>query len=116
MLISWMPLSAFAGDTGKAFFMPSCGLLLRNFYIGADGMVCPCMGMADCGYAKNYPNLFDSAIITIPETNAKLQTWWIARNSSPNNGRTSRDTGFCSANRNPLETKEQGRIPAADQA
>ena len=37
---------------------PSCGILKQNFYIGADGMVCPCMGMADCGYAVNFPNLF----------------------------------------------------------
>ena len=32
--------------------MPSCSVLLKNFYIGAEGMVCPCMGMADCEYAK----------------------------------------------------------------
>lgn len=37
--------------------VPVCGVLTSNFFIGADGMVCPCMGMADCGYAKNFPNL-----------------------------------------------------------
>ena len=42
--------------------MPSCGVLLHNFYIGAEGMVCPCMGMADCGYAKNFQNLFDTPL------------------------------------------------------
>lgn len=42
--------------------MPSCGVLINNFYIGADGMVCPCMGMADCGYAKNFPNLFETPL------------------------------------------------------
>ena len=36
---------------------PNCGVLTKNFYIGADGMVCPCMGMADCDYSKNFPNL-----------------------------------------------------------
>ena len=38
--------------------VPSCGVLLTNFYIGPDGMVAPCMGMCDCGYAVNFPNLF----------------------------------------------------------
>ena len=42
--------------------MPSCGILKQNFYIGADGMVCPCMGMADCGYAGNFPNLFKTPL------------------------------------------------------
>ena len=41
---------------------PSCGVLTRNFYIGAEGMVCPCMGMADCGYSKNFPNLFETPL------------------------------------------------------
>ena len=38
---------------------PSCGVMLRNFYIGAEGMVCPCMGMADCSYSCHFQNLFD---------------------------------------------------------
>ena len=42
--------------------MPSCGVLRKTFYIGAEGMVCPCMGMADCGYAKNFPNLFKTPL------------------------------------------------------
>ena len=42
--------------------MPSCGVLTKNFYIGADGMVAPCMGMCDCGYAKNFPNLFETPL------------------------------------------------------
>ena len=41
---------------------PSCGVIRNNFYIGADGMVCPCMGMADCGYAKHFPNLFQTPL------------------------------------------------------
>ncbi|MBR2779183.1 MAG: radical SAM protein [Firmicutes bacterium] len=41
---------------------PSCGVLRHNFYIGAEGMVAPCMGMADCGYAKNFPNLFETPL------------------------------------------------------
>jgi radical SAM protein with 4Fe4S-binding SPASM domain len=41
---------------------PSCGILRTNFYIGADGMICPCMGMADCGYAVNFPNLFKTPL------------------------------------------------------
>ena len=42
--------------------MPSCGVLRHAFYIGAEGMVCPCMGMADCNYAKNFPNLFETPL------------------------------------------------------
>ena len=37
---------------------PSCGVIVHDFYIGADGMVCPCMGMADSNYADNFPNMF----------------------------------------------------------
>ena len=39
-----------------------CGVLSENFYIGADGMVAPCMGMCDCGYAETFPNLFDTPL------------------------------------------------------
>ena len=42
--------------------MPSCGVLINNFYIGAEGMVCPCMGMADCGYSVNFQNLFETPL------------------------------------------------------
>ncbi len=41
---------------------PSCGVLLSNFYIGADGMVAPCMGMCDCGFAEHFPNLFETPL------------------------------------------------------
>ena len=41
---------------------PSCGVLLKNFYIGAEGMVCPCMGMADCDGAPPFPNLFETPL------------------------------------------------------
>lgn len=41
---------------------PSCGVLRHNFYIGAEGMIAPCMGMADCNYAKNFPNLFETPL------------------------------------------------------
>ena len=37
---------------------PSCGVVTKVVYIGADGMAAPCMGMADCNYAKNFPNVF----------------------------------------------------------
>ncbi len=42
--------------------MPSCGVLTGSFYIGAEGMVCPCMGMGDCGYASHFPNLFETPL------------------------------------------------------
>ncbi len=43
-------------------FMPSCGVLKKHFYIGADGMVAPCMGMCDCTFAGNFPNLFETPL------------------------------------------------------
>ena len=36
----------------------SCPSIKNAFYVGADGMVAPCMGMCDCGYATNFPNLY----------------------------------------------------------
>ena len=39
--------------------MPSCGILLSECYIGADGMVAPCMAMCDTNYAHHFPNLRD---------------------------------------------------------
>lgn len=42
--------------------MPACGVLGKNFYIGADGMVAPCMGMCDTGYAAHFPNLKDTPL------------------------------------------------------
>ena len=41
---------------------PSCGVLTNSFYIGADGMVAPCMGMCDTDYAGNFPNLFETPL------------------------------------------------------
>ena len=43
-------------------FALSCGVLRNNFYIGADGMVAPCMGMCDCGFAKHFPNLYETPL------------------------------------------------------
>ena len=37
----------------------SCGVITKNLYIGADGIVSPCMGMADCAFAEHFPNLKD---------------------------------------------------------
>ena len=42
--------------------MLACGVLGKNFYIGADGMVAPCMGMCDTGYASHFPNLKDTPL------------------------------------------------------
>lgn len=58
----------------------SCGVLRQNFYIGAEGMVTPCMGMGDCNYAEHFPNLFetplrdilrDSELITLSSVKVK---------------------------------------------
>ena len=40
----------------------SCGVLKEAFYIGADGMVAPCMGMCDCGISGMLPNLFQTPL------------------------------------------------------
>ena len=42
--------------------IPSCGSIVKNFYIGADGMVAPCMGMCDCGFASRFPNLYETPL------------------------------------------------------
>lgn len=41
---------------------PVCGVLMTSFFIGADGMVSPCMGMCDCGFATHFPNLFETPL------------------------------------------------------
>ena len=43
----------------------SCGVLAQSFYIGANGLVCPCMGMADCGFADRFPSLKDMTLSDI---------------------------------------------------
>ena len=43
----------------------SCGVLAHSFYIGADGLVCPCMGMADCGFADRFPSLREMSLSEI---------------------------------------------------
>ena len=40
----------------------SCLSIKNTFYVGADGMVAPCMGMCDCGYAKNFPCLYTTPL------------------------------------------------------
>ena len=40
----------------------ACGVLGRSFYIGAEGMVAPCMGMGDCDYAARFPNLRETPL------------------------------------------------------
>ena len=40
----------------------SCASIKNSFYVGADGMVAPCMGMCDCGYAENFPNLYTTPL------------------------------------------------------
>ena len=43
----------------------SCGVLAHSFYIGADGLVCPCMGMADCSFAVRFPSLKEMTLSEI---------------------------------------------------
>ena len=43
----------------------SCGVLAHSFYIGADGMICPCMGMADCSFADRFPSLKEMSLSEI---------------------------------------------------
>jgi len=46
----------------EAAAVPSCGVLQQNFYIGAEGMVAPCIGMCDCNFADQFPNLFETPL------------------------------------------------------
>ena len=46
----------------EAKLVPSCGVLLKSFYISADGIVAPCMGMCDCQIANHFPNLFETPL------------------------------------------------------
>ncbi|MBR4454892.1 MAG: radical SAM protein [Solobacterium sp.] len=46
------------GETGSVTDRSyACQTLQKSFYIGADGMVTPCMGMADTESAGRFPNL-----------------------------------------------------------
>ena len=40
----------------------SCPSLCQGFYIGADGMVAPCMMMADHPFAKRFPNVYETPL------------------------------------------------------
>ena len=40
----------------------ACPVLGKAFYIGADGVVAPCMGMCDTGYASNFPSLHEQRL------------------------------------------------------
>ena len=41
---------------------PSCNTLVSGFFVGADGMVCPCMAMADSDYACHFPSIFETPL------------------------------------------------------
>lgn len=43
----------------------ACGMLAKFFYIGADGMVAPCMGMCDTDFATYLPNLREQRLSKI---------------------------------------------------
>ena len=43
----------------------SCSVLKDSFYLGADGMVAPCQGMCDTGFAKNFNSLRDHRLSDI---------------------------------------------------
>ncbi len=40
----------------------ACGTLGTGLYIGAEGMVAPCMAMCDCDFAANFPNLKETPL------------------------------------------------------
>lgn len=57
---------------GFSFFRPcpanlegkllSCPTIKKAFYLGAEGMVSPCMGMCDCDFAENLPNVYETPL------------------------------------------------------
>lgn len=42
--------------------VPSCGVLRSHFYIGADGMVAPCMAMCEHAFSDRFPNLRETPL------------------------------------------------------
>lgn len=42
--------------------MLSCPSVKKGFYLGADGMVAPCMGMCDCDFAQSLPNVYETPL------------------------------------------------------
>ena len=60
--------------TEKENTSPACGALLNVFYVGADGMIAPCMGMCDCGFSKELPNVFEKPLREILAPGEKLYT------------------------------------------
>lgn len=43
----------------------SCASMKNSFYIGADGMIAPCMSMCDCNFADQFPNIFKTPLSEI---------------------------------------------------
>ena len=45
--------------------MLSCSVLKDAFYVGADGLVAPCQGICDTGFAKHFSNLNEQRLCDI---------------------------------------------------
>ncbi len=45
--------------------LPSCGVLLSNFFIGPNGATTPCMSMCGAAIESQFPNLFETPLVQI---------------------------------------------------
>ena len=51
----------------------ACPVLSKAFYIGADGVVSPCMGMCDTSYAANFPSLREHRLSEVLQDSAVVE-------------------------------------------
>ncbi|MBR2761499.1 MAG: radical SAM protein [Solobacterium sp.] len=56
---SWSFCGVREVDASREKTAAACPSLKKSFYLGADGAVSPCMGMADTAFARNFPSLKD---------------------------------------------------------
>lgn len=52
-------------DADQEAYDLSCPVLGKAFYLGADGVVAPCMGMCDTDFAANFPNVHEQRLSEI---------------------------------------------------
>lgn len=52
-------------DASQEAYDLSCPVLGKAFYVGADGVVAPCMGMCDTDFVENFPSLREQRLSEI---------------------------------------------------
>ena len=62
---SWDIVYVRESDAGQEAYDLSCPVLGKAFYLGADGVVAPCMGMCDTDFSANFPNVHEQRLSEI---------------------------------------------------